>query len=124
MKNKLFILFIALIACISVVHAEIIEKVQIGDLYYNLDTENNTAEVAKDAYKNLSIVTIPATIDYNTSEYSVTQIGTMAFYGCRTITSVTLSDGIISIGSGAFCYCSNLQSINLGNTLQTIETNA
>lgn len=122
--KKIFPFLIAFMACISAVNAEVVEKVKIGDLYYNLDTDSKTAEVAKDAYEDLAIVTIPSSVPYNDDNYDVTGVGKMAFYSCKTITSVTIPDGMVSIGSSAFCYCSNLESIELGNTLQTIENGA
>ena len=42
---------------------------------------------------------------------SVTEIGTSAFYYCKSLKSVTIPDSIISIGSHAFYDCKSLQSV-------------
>ncbi|MBR2406031.1 MAG: leucine-rich repeat protein, partial [Clostridia bacterium] len=44
---------------------------------------------------------------------SVTSIGNYAFYGCSSLTSVTIPDSVTSIGEEAFYGCSSLKSITL-----------
>lgn len=47
--------------------------------------------------------------------------GRNAFYGCTSLTSVTLPDNIdITSGNGAFSYCSNLKTVNLSDSIDTI----
>ena len=86
------------VACAAIVSAESISRVQIGDLYYNLDTEFQTAEVTYKSYeyKSLSSVKgyfynyewdiatahIPETVTYDEVPYKVTRIGESAFYDC------------------------------------------
>ena len=47
-------------------------------------------------------------------------IGDYAFYGLRSLTSITLGEGIISIGSNAFMQCLGLTAITLPSTLESI----
>ena len=42
---------------------------------------------------------------------SVTEIGSSAFYGCRSLKSVTIGDSVTTIGGGAFKYCRSLTSV-------------
>ena len=63
---------------------------------------------------------IPAEID----GYPVTEIGAFALWQCKTLTSITVSEGVVSIGEGAFAECSSAQSITLPSTLQTIGSSA
>ena len=118
--KKQFIIFLFFFAAFSgTAFAEIIEHVQIGDLYYNLDTKNNTAEVTykadylSDNYGDLTTASIPPFITHNGSTYKVTKIGDCAFWSSPNLASVTIPDGITYIGSSAFRWCSSLESITI-----------
>ena len=81
-----------------------IEHFRIGDLFYNLDLQDKTAQVtwqffnSFDNYKSLTAVTVPAAVSYEGQELSVTEIGKQAFAGCTTgITSVSIPEGIVCI---------------------------
>ena len=43
-----------------------------------------------------------------------------AFWGCKSIYTITLNDGIITIGNNAFEGCTKLTSINIPNTVTSI----
>ena len=45
----------------------------------------------------------------------VTKIGESAFYGCASLTSITIPETITTIGAFAFDYCSNLTRVNISN---------
>ena len=51
---------------------------------------------------------------------SVTSIGTYAFYGCSSLTSVTIGSGVTSIRNYAFRYCSNLTSVTISDSVTSI----
>ena len=51
---------------------------------------------------------------------SVTTIGSYAFRGCSSLTSVTIGSGVNTIGDGAFYYCSSLTSITISDSVTTI----
>ncbi len=46
---------------------------------------------------------------------SVTSIGSLAFYGCSGLTSVTIPVSVTSIGGGAFYECSGLTSVHISD---------
>ena len=83
-EKKLFTLLLAVAASVGTMFA----STKIGDLYYNLDATNHTAEV--DGNRDVSgEIIIPASVTYNSMTYSVTSIGNYAFYYCSGLTSVT-----------------------------------
>ena len=115
MKFKQFTLFLAFFASVGTMFAE---KVQIGNLYYNLK-EDKTAEVTYDKYfnennyKSLTTADIPASVTYSGTTYSVTCIGWMAFSNCSSLTSITIPNSVTIIRDNAFVSCSGLTSFSV-----------
>ncbi len=54
----------------------------------------------------------------------ITSIGTYAFYNCTSLTDVTLPESLETIGSHAFCNCSILTELSLPQGLKTISSYA
>ncbi len=100
--------------------AEILKKVQVGDLYYNLDTENHTAEIAAPVNDKMKELTIPTSVTYENVPYSVTGIGETAFYRCDSLVSVTIPEGILYIND-AFHACFSLQSVSIPASVNYIK---
>ena len=132
MKTKLFTLLLAVAASVGTMFAWDYERVQIGDLYYNLDATNQTAEVTYKSYTHyefnegwgITTANIPASVTYNSATYSVTSIGNYAFNKCSGLTSVTIPNSVISIGDYAFYDCTGLTSVTIGNSVTSIGNNA
>ena len=99
-----------------------------GDLYYNItDEAARTVEVTYEEwdsssnYNSLSTtVTIPETVSYNGTTYSVTSIGNSAFSDCSALTQVTIPNSVTSIGNSAFSDCSALTQVNIPDGVTSI----
>lgn len=116
---------------------KIIGPVQIGELFYILDTcdlgsgGDRTAKVdcqtywdENDNYPNLLSVVIPEMVMYDDEEYRVVSIGYAAFAFCNCLASVILPKTLCKIEESAFWGCSSLTSIVIPNGVTVIEKNA
>ena len=90
-------------------------------LKYNITSET-TVEVDENE-KAKGDINIPATVKHSSKTYSVTEIGSYAFY-TSGIKSVTIPNSVTSIGKGAFAYCSKLTSVTIPNSVTSIGESA
>ena len=125
--KKLFTFFLAIVATTALYAYDF----QSGDLYYNITSSNEpyTVEITYqeysfDNYASLISVTIPEYVTYNSTTYSVTGIGKLAFVACTGLISITIPNSITTIGDSAFYFSENLPSITIPNSVTSIGKRA
>ena len=76
---------------------------EVDGIFYNLDADNKTATVTYKGNYEYSYdneysgdVVIPETVIYNGITYSVTSVGEWCFYGCSSLTSITIPNSVTS----------------------------
>ena len=101
----------------------------VGGIYYNiLSSTDQTVEVTYGGNSYVSAksysgsVTIPSSVTYDGTTYTVTAVGEYTFYNCE-ISSVTLPWSVATIGNYAFWF-SKIEEISITNGVRTIESNA
>lgn len=94
----------------------------VDGINYNV-TDSTARRVEVIANNYAYNVTIPATVQCDTTTYTVTSIGYRAFYLTDNLYQVTLPETIETIGVEAFS-ASKLFKINLPSSLRRIESNA
>ena len=102
---------------------EMVEVNQGGMTYVCLSNNRDlTASLTQGAI--ISDITIPSTINYNNSDYSMTAIAESAFSGNTSLVNLVISEGVKTIGASAFNGCSKLKKVVLPSTLTSIGNKA
>ena len=102
---------------------------EVNGIYYNINGNNVEVTYRGTSYSEyynryVGSVTIPSTVTYNETTYSVTAIGDHAFYGCTRLTNITIPNSVTAIGDKAFSLCAVLASITIPNSVTTIGEGA
>ena len=118
MKKHLFISLLMVLFVGTTMHAY---DFMVDGICYNI---NGTEATVTYGGGYSDDITIPATVTYNDTTYSVTSIGDYAFYKCAGLTSVAIPNSVTSIGSQAFYICRNLTSVTIGNSVTSIGSYA
>ena len=108
------------------------EDFSVDGIYYNITSSTDlTVAVtyqgsSDDSYSNeySGSVVIPGTVTYESKTYSVTSIGGSAFYGCSSLTSITIPNSVTSIGDKTFFGCSSLTSVTIPDGVTSIGDDA
>ena len=99
----------------------------VDGVYYNLDTSKQEASVTRESTSDRGYsgdLIIPSEIEYDNSVYTVTSIGSWAFYRCSGLTSVTIPNSVMNIDECAFEGCEGFTSVTIGNDVVSIGSYA
>ena len=89
---------------------------EVDGIFYNyLNKTAKTVEVTFGTDKYTSSVTIPSSVTYSGTTYSVTSIGNSAFEYCTSLSSITIPNSVTSIGEDAFYNCTHLTEVNISD---------
>ena len=119
---KTFLALIAMLLCCTSCFAAVDYDFKVDGICYDITSEtDNTVRVTYndkyDYYNQYTeysgSVSIPESVTYNGTTYSVTSIGDYAFRYCSGLTSVTIPNSVTSIGGSAFDGCSGLAELKV-----------
>lgn len=136
MKNKILIKIFSVLIAVAMIFTsaplEGLTGINLPDLFdFSLKTEALTSgdfeytvtngKATITAYTGVATnLVIPSTL----GGYPVTVIDDGAFFDSPNLSSVTISDGIITVGETAFYYCKNLRTVNIGKDVKNIGDGA
>ena len=120
--RKHFFLLLTLFATTSLLAHDF----EVDGIYYNYLDGNNVEVTCRGSYfseydnEYSGAVSIPKTVTYDGTTYSVTSIGFSAFYGCTSLTSITIPNSVTSIDDYAFSNCNGLTIITIPSSVTSI----
>ena len=124
--KKLFSLFLALFASVIAIYA----STKVDGIWYHFYGDGTAYVGYRGSYSGeydneySGSVTIPETVTYKGTTYSVIRISNEAFSGCSSLKSVTIGNNVKSIGEGAFWDCTSLTSVTIGSSVTSIGLDA
>ena len=96
--------------------------VEIDGINYNLVSkgEKRYAKVIKKSRKYSGNINIPPSVIYEEDEYSVTSIGSNAFFDSPNLSSVIIPNSVINIEDYAFYGCVNLTAVAIPQSVTNL----
>ena len=96
-------------------------RATVNGLNYKLDYQKKTAAFSGPENRNITKLTIPATISVYGKTYKVTVISSGACNGLKKLTQVTIGKNVATIGKKAFFNCGNLKKYDIKTTKLTAQ---
>ena len=123
--STLFQIAVLFTALIGTTFTATSHQFEVDGIYYNISGTNAIVTYRGGHFNSyddeyFGNVSIPTTVTYNGTTYSVTSIGYSAFNGCSGLTSITIPNSVTSIEGFAFQKCSGLTSATIGYSVTSI----
>lgn len=124
MKQLAFKLFLYML--LSMVGVRVLAYgTEIDGIYYELYEFHNgvrNADCVSNGRNKVGDVTIPPSVVYRSTTYTVTEINDCAFYECSGITSLSIPSSVRTIKQTAFIGCVNLTTITVDENCQSFDS--
>ena len=115
LQNLTLSLLALLIPAIAMAH-----DFEVDGIYYKRNGTKVTVTYRGSNYNQYNYeyygnITIPAVVEYDGVDYSVSSIDERTFYNCNGLTSITIPNSVSSIGKYAFEGCNGLAKVNISD---------
>ncbi len=86
-----------------------------GGINYELNEENNTAEVISltEEGKQLVDIKLPQTVENDGKTYQLVGIAACAFMGNAVLENIVIPEGVVNLGAWAFIGCMKLKTVSI-----------
>ncbi|MCR4709687.1 MAG: leucine-rich repeat domain-containing protein [Clostridiales bacterium] len=99
-----------------------VKTVTVGNGVYKLS--GSTASLSKPKNKNVTKISIPATVSANGKKYKVTSVSANACKGSKKLKTLSIGKNVKSIGKKSFSGCGALSAVSGGSRLEKIGASA
>lgn len=102
----------------------ITEATEVNGLFYRQVSQSEVWIAYNGDVPYSGDIIIPEKVSIAGATYIVSGIEKYAFENCRTLTSISIPNSVVSIGTGAFYGCTSLTSISIPSSVTTLGTKA